>query len=67
LRPDQCPPADHGFHRAQERLGNLMAMAQAGFLSHADTVDSPDGEGDHARPNEYRQPDAAQNAAASVT
>jgi hypothetical protein len=28
-------PADHGFHRV-----NLLVIAQAGFFSHADTVDS---------------------------
>jgi hypothetical protein len=54
-------PADHGFHRA-----NLLIIAQAGFLSHADTVDSLTLMAKEIMPRlkEYKQSEAAQNAAA---
>jgi hypothetical protein len=41
---------------------NLPVTTQAGFLSYADTVDSPVGEGDHAAAQGV-QPKTAQNAA----
>jgi hypothetical protein len=56
--------ADHGFIAHDRRLGNLLVMAQAGFLSHADTVDSlPDGGGDRAAAQGVQTAEAAQNAA----
>jgi hypothetical protein len=47
-------------------LGNLLVTAQAGFLSHADTVDSLSlmAKEIMLRLKEYKQPEAAQNAAA---
>ena len=62
-------PADHGFHRVTGGLGNLLVMAQAGFLSHADTVDSLSlmAKEIMLRLTEYKQRKAAQNAAAQVT
>jgi hypothetical protein len=46
-------------------LGNLLAMAQAGFLSHADTVDSLTLMAKEIMPRlkDYKQPEAAQTAA----
>jgi hypothetical protein len=51
---------DHGFIECASGLGNA-GHAPTAFFSHADTVDSPDGEGDQTQ---LRQPKAAQNAAA---
>jgi len=46
--PDECYRLITDFIEYAGGLGNLLVMGQAGFLSHADTVDSPAGEGDHA-------------------
>ena len=64
--PDQCYAQITDFIEYTGGLGNLLIMAQAGFLNHADTVDSLTIMAKEIMPrlNEHRQPEAAQNAAA---
>ena len=64
--PDQCYRQITDIIEHTGGLGNLLVMAQAGFLSHADTVDSLTLMAKEIMPRlkEYKQPEAAQIAAA---
>ena len=64
--PDQCYRQITDIIEHTGGLGNLLVMAQAGFLSHADTVDSLTLMAKEIMPRlkDYKQPEAAQIAAA---
>jgi hypothetical protein len=64
--PDQCYAQIIDFIEYTGGLGNLLIMAQAGFLNHADTVDSLTIMAKEIMPRlkEYKQPAAAAIAAA---
>ena len=63
--PDQCYRQIADFIAYTGGLGNLLVMAQAGFLGHADTIDSLTLMAKEIMPRlkEYKQPEAAQIAA----
>ena len=64
--PDQCYQQITDFIEYTGGLGNLLVMAQAGFLSHEDTVDSLTLLARDIMPRlqEYKQPELAAIAAA---